>query len=71
MGPRGTMGTGPRDPGPQKNKDIVKTEWFFEHGKDAYQNSVPKTILDNSKSLIWSHSGATTLIEKGSINARL
>ena len=62
------MGPGPRDPGPNKNKEILKMGGFFEHGKDAHRNSVPGTVLNNSKSLIWSHSGAKTLIEKVSIN---
>ena len=48
------MGPGPRDPGPNKNKEILKMEGFFEHGKDARRNSVPGTVLNNSRSLIWS-----------------
>ena len=63
--PGGTMGPGP------KNKEILKMGGFFEHGKDAHRNSVPGTILNNSKSLIWSQIGAKTTIEKVSINCIL
>ena len=64
----GTMGPGPGDPGPKETKTLSKIH-VFQHRKDARRNSVPETVLNNSKSLIWSHSGAKTLIEKVSINA--
>ena len=70
MGPGGTMGPGPRDLGP-KNKEILKMGGFFEHGKDAHRNSVPGTVLNNSKSLIWSQIGANTINGKVSINVIL
>ena len=62
-------GSGPQGPGPKKNKEVFKIECFFQHRKDVRRNSVPKTVLNNSKSVLWSHSGAKTLIEKVSINA--
>ena len=61
MGPRGDHGPGPQGPWAQKNKEILKMDGFFEHGKDAHRNSVPGTVLNNSKSLIWSQVGATTI----------
>ena len=64
MGPRGDHGPGPQGPGPKKNKDIMKIECLFNMEKDVHRISVPKTVLNTSKSLIWSHSGAKTLIEK-------
>ena len=39
--------------GPKKTKEILKMGGFFEHGKDARRNSVPGTVLNNSKSLLW------------------
>ena len=71
MGPRGDHGPGPQGPWAQENKEIIEIDCFLEHRKDVRQNSVLKTVLKNSKSLIWSHSGATTLIGKVSINVRL
>ena len=65
--PGGTMGPGPRGLGPKKQRNFEKYV-FFQHRKDARRNSVPETVLNNSKSLIWSHSGVKTLIEKVSIN---
>ena len=63
-GPRGDHGPGPQGPRAQKNKEILKMGGFFEHGKDAHRNSVPGTVLNNSKSLIWSQIGAKTTIDK-------
>ena len=71
MGPREDHGPGPQGPWAQKNKEIVKMGCFFEHRKDARRISVPRTVLNNSKSLIWSHSEAKTMIEKVSINVIL
>ena len=53
------------------NASCMKMGCFFEHRKDARRNSVPGTVLNNSKSLIWSHSEAKTMIEKVSINVIL
>ena len=68
MGPRGL---GPKTIKLLKSLKIMKISVFFEHGKDARRNSVPKTILNNSRSSIWSHSGAKTMIGEVSINAIL
>ena len=71
MGPRGDHGPGPQGPWAQKNKEILKMGGFFEQGKDAHRNSVPGTVLNNSKSLIWNQIGAKTIIGKMSINGIL
>ena len=71
MGPRGDHGPGPQGPWAQKKQRNSESWLFFQHRKDARLNSVPETVLNNSKSLIWSHSGAKTLIGKVSINAIL
>ena len=70
MGPRRDHRPGPQGPWAQKTKELFKI-LFFEHGKDARRNSVPGTVLNNSKSLIWSQIGAKTTIEKVSINCIL
>ena len=49
-------GSGPHGPGPKQKQRNSETWVFFQHSKDVRRNSVPKTVLNNSKSLIWSHS---------------
>ena len=71
MGPKKDHGPGPQGPWAQKNKEILKMGGFFGHGKDVHRNSVPGTVLNNSKSLIWSQIAAKTTIEKVSINGIL
>ena len=44
----------------QKKTNMFLKLIVFQHRKDARRMSVPKTVRDNSKSLIWSHSGAKT-----------
>ena len=68
--PGGPWARAPGTLGP-KNKEIMKMGGFFEHGKDARRNSVPGTVLNNSKSLIWSQTKAKTTIEQVSINCVL
>ena len=68
--PGGPWARAPGALGP-KNKEILKTGGFFEHEKDAHRNSVPGTVLNNSKSLIWNQIGAKTIIGKVSINCIL
>ena len=51
MGPRGL---GPKTIKLLKSLKIMKTSCFFQHGKDAHQNSAKGTLNDSSRSLIWS-----------------
>ncbi len=70
-GPRGDHAPGPQGPWAQKKQRILKMGGFFEHGKDVHRNSVPGTVLNNSKSLIWNLIGAKVIIGKVSINGIL
>ena len=70
-GPQGDHGPGPQGPWAQKNKEILKMGGFVEREKDVRRNSVPGTVLNNLKSLIWNQIGAKTIIGKVSINGIL
>ena len=45
-------------------RNMSENIMFFEHGKDVHWHSVFGTVLNNSRSLIWSCPGAKTMIEK-------
>ena len=50
MGPRGL---GPKTVKLLKSLEIMKSNVFFQHGKDAHQHFEKGALNDSSRSLIW------------------
>ena len=62
MGPRGL---GPKTIKLLKSLKIMKISVFFQHGKDAHQNSAKGALNDSSRSLIWSFLEQIVFLEIG------
>ena len=63
-GPMGPRGLGPKTIKLWKSLKIMKITCFFQHGKDAHQNSAKGALNDSSRSLIWNFLEQKRWLEK-------